>query len=95
MKEFKVGGRVTISEDESYRIIDIIKHNGKTYYFSCTEQRPIRPKIFERVEKNGEVYIVMVEDQALIKEISEEVISSSYYNENLRKIKETNLIGKY
>ena len=77
MKEFKIGGKVTISEDESYRIIDIIERNGKTYYFSCTENKPIIPKIFERIDENGEVFIVMVEDPIIIKEISEKIIEDS------------------
>ena len=78
MKEFKVGGKVTISEDESYRIVDIVEQNGKIYYFSCTEKKPIMPKIFERIEENGEVFIVMVEDPIIIKEISEKIIEDSY-----------------
>lgn len=77
MKEFKVGGKVTISKNESYRIIDIIEKDGKTYYFSCTDKKPIEPKIFERIEEDGKTYIEIVENPQIIKEISEKIIKDN------------------
>lgn len=77
MKEFKIGGKVTISENESYRIVDIIEKDGKTYYFSCTEKKPILPKIFERIEEDGKVYIEIVENPKIIKEISEKILKEN------------------
>ncbi len=78
MKEFKIGGKVKISDDEIYRIVDIIERNGKTYYFSCTEKKPILPKIFERIEENGETFIKIIEDAEIIREISEKIIEDSH-----------------
>lgn len=77
MKEFKIGGKVTINENESYRIIDIIKKDGKTYYFSCTNQKPIEPKIFQRIEDNGKTYIEIVENPEIIKEIAEKILKDN------------------
>ena len=56
MKEFKIGGKVIINENESYRIVDIVTINEDIYYFACTEQKPIQPIIFEKIEKDGKVY---------------------------------------
>lgn len=85
MKEFKIGGKVTISEEESYRIIDIVERNGKTYYFSCTEKKPIVPKIFERIEEDGEVYIKIVDDSEIMRDIAAKIIEESY-DENTTEI---------
>lgn len=78
MKEFKIGGKITISDTESYRIVDIIEKDGKKYYFSCTEKKPILPQIFERVDKDGEVYIKIVENMQIIKEISEKILKENH-----------------
>lgn len=85
MKEFKIGGKVTISENETYRIVDIIEKDGKTYYFACTDQKPISPIVFERVEENGKVFIAIEDDPKIIKEIAETILESSN-DENLRKL---------
>lgn len=77
MKEFKIGGRVVINEKESYRIIDIVTINDKLYYFACTEQKPIKPKVFEKIENGGKTYINIVENPKIIKEISEKILKSS------------------
>ncbi len=74
MKEFKIGGKVTISQDESYRIIDIVEIDGKKYYFSCTDKKPVVPKIFERIDENGETFINIVENPEIIKKVSEKIL---------------------
>lgn len=85
MKDFKIGGKVTISENETYRIVDIVEKDGKTYYFACTEQKPIIPIVFERVEEDGKTFIAVEEDKEIIKEIAEIVLKNSN-EENLRKL---------
>lgn len=77
MKEFKIGGKVTINENESYRIVDIIEKDGKKYYFSCTDKKTITPKVFERIEEDGKVYIEIVENPKIIKEIAEKIIKEN------------------
>lgn len=77
MEEFKIGGKVIINEDESYRIVDIIKLDEKPYYFACTEEKPITPKIFERIQKNGKTYISIVENPQIIRMISEKILKGN------------------
>lgn len=77
MKEFKIGGKITISENESYRIVDIVELDGKKYYFSCTEKKPIVPKVFERIDEDGETFINKVENPEIIKEISEKILGKN------------------
>ena len=50
MNEFKIGGTVTIDENEKYVIVDIVKIDDITYYFSATKTKPIVPKIFRRID---------------------------------------------
>ena len=57
MKDFKIGGKVTINKDESYIIIDIIKINNKIYYLCSTNKKPVTPKVFEREEEGEKVFI--------------------------------------
>lgn len=77
MKDFKIGGKVIINEEESYIIVDIVTIKDKIYYFACTEQKPIKPKVFERIENGGKTYINIVENPEIIKEISEKILKSS------------------
>ena len=57
MKEFKVGGKITLEDDTSYRILDIIKYNDEKYLFCCSETKPIKPKVLGYEEKDGDVRI--------------------------------------
>ena len=74
MKEFKIGGTVTLSEDEKYIIVDIINLDGEVYYLASTNKKPISPKVFQRIEENGKVFIDFIEDKEIIKKISNKII---------------------
>lgn len=74
MKDFKIGGTVTLSEDEKYIIVDIVDLDGEIYYLASTNKKPIRPKIFQRIEEDGKVFIDFIEDKNLIKMISNKII---------------------
>ena len=64
MKEFKIGGKVTLGEDESYIIVDIIEYEDNTYYFVSSTKKPIIPKVFQRIEEDGKVYIECMSEWA-------------------------------
>lgn len=74
MREFKIGGTVTLSEDEKYIIVDIINLDGEVYYLASTNKKPIRPKVFQRIEEDEKVFIDFIEDKELIKKISNKII---------------------
>ena len=75
MKEFKIGGIVTLSENEKYIIVDIVEIENEIYYLASTNKKPIIPKVFRRIEENGKTFIDFVEDKNLIKKISNKIIN--------------------
>ena len=77
MKDFKIGGKVTINKDESYIIIDIISINNKIYYLCSTNKKPVTPKVFEREEEGEKVFIKFVEDKEILKQIAEKVLEKN------------------
>lgn len=74
MKEFKIGGIVTLSENEKYIIVDIITIDGEVYYLASTNKKPIIPKVFQKIEEDGKVFIDFIEDKEIIKKISNKII---------------------
>lgn len=73
MDEFKIGGKVTLGENETYIIVDIIKYENELYYFASSDNKPIIPKVFQRIDENSKTYIKFVEDPKIIKYIAEKV----------------------
>lgn len=51
MKEFKIGGKITLEDNKSYRILKMLRYKDTNYMFCCTCEKPIVPKIFEFVEE--------------------------------------------
>ena len=47
MQEFKIGGKITLEDNLSYRIVDMIVEGKKDYLICCTTQKPIIPIVFE------------------------------------------------
>lgn len=76
MKEFKVGGKITLEDDTSYRILDIIKYNDEKYLFCCSETKPIKPKVLGYEEKDGEIYVFVEKNPKILLEISKLVINN-------------------
>lgn len=75
MEEFKVGGKITLSENEKYIIVDIVEYKGKKFYFCSTANKPIIPVIFEKANINGKTFIKQVEDKEIIKYIANKILS--------------------
>lgn len=76
MYEFKVGGKVTLSEKEIYIIVDIVEYNGEKYYFASSTKKPIIPKLFQKLDEDGKTYIKFVEDPKIIKYVANKVANS-------------------
>lgn len=74
MKEFKVGGKVVLGENESYLIVDIVNYEGETYYFASSIQKPIIPKIFQKIEEDGKIYVKFIDDIKIVKAITNKVV---------------------
>lgn len=75
MGEFKIGGKVTLGEDETYIIVDIIKYEKELYYFASSTKKPITPKVFQRIDEEGKVYIDFIEDPKILKYIADKVVN--------------------
>ena len=69
MEEYKIGGKITLTDNTSYRIIDIVKEDNIEYLFCCTTQKPIEPKLFEKRVQNGKVFVRLEDDQKIIKKV--------------------------
>lgn len=74
MNEFKIGGEITLDENEKYIIVDIVKLNNEIYYFASSKKKPITPKIFQRIDEGKNTFIEFIEDPKIIKKILEKVI---------------------
>ena len=73
MKEYKIGGKITLTDNTSYRIVDIIKENEIEYLFCCTTEKPISPKIFEKKVENGKVFVRIEDDPEILMKISDKL----------------------
>lgn len=74
MNEFKIGGKVTLGENEEYIIVDIIEYESEIYYFASTANKPIIPKVFQRIDENGKTYINFIDDPKIMKYIADKVV---------------------
>ncbi len=70
MKEFKIGGKLTLKDNKAYRIVDIVNYNEDEYFFCCTVEKPIEPKVFQRKEVDGKTFIKFVKDPEMLKNIA-------------------------
>lgn len=75
MENFKIGGKITLEDNESYRILDILKYKGLDYLFCCTEIKPIEPKVLFCKEMDGEIFVSVEENPIILKEISKIIIN--------------------
>lgn len=76
MERFKIGGKITLEDNISYRILDIIKYNNENYLFCCTETKPIHPQVLVCKEIDNEVYVSVEENPKILLEISKLVINN-------------------
>ena len=74
MENFKIGGKIILEDNVSYRILDILCFNGIKYLFCCTEIKPIASKVFLCKEENGEIFVYEEKNETILKEISKILI---------------------
>lgn len=75
--EFKIGGKITLDDNESYLIVDIVELNEQKYYFCSTMKKPISPKIFEIEEKDGKKFVRLIEDNEIVEKVAKKVIENA------------------
>ncbi len=74
MKQLKIGGKITLKDKKAYRIVDIVEFNEKEYFFCCTVEKPIMPKVFEKKEIDGKMFIKFVEEPVILKNIALKIL---------------------
>jgi hypothetical protein len=70
MEELKVGGKITLSQNKKYLIVDIIEENGKKYLFCSTTQGKIEPIVFEYANINGKGNVRLEKDAKILQKIA-------------------------
>lgn len=76
MENFKIGGKIILEDNVSYRILDILCFNGIKYLFCCTEIKPITSKVFFCKEKNGEIFVSEEKDVTVLEGISRKIVEN-------------------
>lgn len=84
MEEFKVGGKITLEDDESYRIVDIVQELDKTYLFCSTIEKPITPILLEKKVIDGNIFVRKEEDLEILEKISKKIINAYGNNKNIK-----------
>lgn len=74
MKEFKVGGKITLEDGAEYRIVDVIKEDNKEYYFCCTVENNIKPKVLVKKEIEGKVFMKEIKNPKILKKIASRIL---------------------
>lgn len=77
MQEYKIGGKITLEDNISYRIVDILKEENKEYLFCCTNQKPISPIIFEKVIYNNDVFLKQEKNPIIIQKLAVKSLKNS------------------
>lgn len=72
--EFKVGGKITLSENEKYYIIEITEYKGNQYLFCTTAQGKVQPALLQVEEIDGEMMVRLEENPLIIYEISKKIL---------------------
>lgn len=70
MKEFKIGGKITLEDNNAYRIVDIVNEDGIDYYFCCTVEKNIKPKVLVKKEIDGKVFMKEVTNPKILKNLA-------------------------
>lgn len=75
MKEFKIGGKLTLEDGAAYRIVDIIKENNIEYYFCCTIEKNIKPKVLVKKEIDGKTFMREIDNPEILQKIASKILN--------------------
>ena len=87
--ELKIGGKITLSEDRKYYILDIIELDGEKYLFCTSAVGKIKPAVLKIGEVDGKTKVKIEEDPMIIREISTKILEKDD-KELLKKMTEEN-----
>ena len=75
MKEFKIGGKIILEDGNAYRRVDIIKEDNKEYYFCCTVEKSIKPKVLIKKEIDGKVFMKEIIEPQILQKIASQILN--------------------
>ena len=87
--EFKIGGKITLSENKKYYILDIIELDGEKYLFCTTAVGKIKPVVLKTGEIDGKTKVKIEENPVIIRDVSSKILENDD-KELLKKITEEN-----
>lgn len=87
--ELKIGGKITLSENRKYYILDIIELDEEKYLFCTTAIGKIEPTILKVGEKDNKIKVKIEENPIIIRDITTKILEK-YDKELLKKITEEN-----
>lgn len=83
--EFKVGGKITLNENEKYYIIEIIEDKNAKYLFCTDAKEKIKPVILEVREFDGKTMVRKEDSPEIIQKITTSILEKDN-KEMLKKI---------
>lgn len=87
--ELKIGGKITLSEDRKFYILDIVELDGEKYLFCTTAVGKIEPAILKTGEIDGKIKVKIEENPLIIRDITTKILEKDD-KELLKKITEEN-----
>lgn len=87
--EFKIGGKITLSENEVFYILDIIEYNNDKYLFCTTAKGKIKPAILQVGEIEGKTMVRIEEKPEIVRDITTKILEKED-KELLKKILDEN-----
>lgn len=85
--EFKVGGKITLDDNEEYVIIDVMEFNNSQYLYCTTAKGKIKPTILKVGKFDGKTFMKIEENPLIIYELSRKILEKED-NETLKKLLE-------
>lgn len=87
--ELKIGGKITISDNEKYYILEIFELNESKYLFCTTAVGKIKPVVLKVGNIDGETRVKIEKDPKIIGDISSKILEKND-KELLKKIANKN-----
>lgn len=87
--ELKIGGKITLSENRVFYILEIIEYNNGKYLFCTTATGKIKPAVLQVGEIDGETKVRIEKNPEIIRDITTKILEKED-KELLKKILDEN-----
>lgn len=87
--EFKIGGKITLSENRKFYILDIIELDEEKYLFCTTAVGKIEPTVLKVGEIDGKTKVKIEKNPIIIRDITTKILEKDD-KDLLKKITDEN-----